>query len=173
MEKGDTTRKSAIFPAIIAATMVFTSGLVEARTPDSTEADRTFVKQAIEGDLAQIQIGRLAQQRGTSEKVKQFGQRLEADHSAYLEKTKPLAGSLGLTPPAAPNANQKATYDKLSRLSGKAFDRTFAKQMLKDHKKDIKEFRRESRRSGPAADFAKGTLPTLEEHLKLARSLTD
>jgi putative membrane protein len=57
-------------------------------------------------------------------------------------------------------------------LSGKEFDQTFAKRMLKDHKQDIKEFRRESRRSGPAADFAKRTLPTLEEHLRLARSLS-
>jgi len=142
------------------------------RSHNSSEADRRFTKEVIQGDLAEIQIGKLAQQKGASEKVKQFGQRLEADHSSNLEQAKSLAGSLGLAPPTAPNANQTATYEKLSGLSGKEFDRTFAKKMLKDHKKDIKEFRRESRRSGPVANFAKKTLPTLEEHLKLARSLS-
>jgi putative membrane protein len=172
MEKSDTRRRGAIFLAPAAVILLLASGLAQARTPDSTETDRTFVKKAIQGDLAEIEIGKLAQQKGASEKVKQFGQRLEADHTANLEKAKPLAGSLGSAPPTAPNANQKAAYDKLSSLSGREFDRTFAKKMLKDHKKDIKEFQRESRRSGPAADFAKRTLPTLEEHLKLAKSLS-
>jgi putative membrane protein len=173
MEKGDTIRRGAIFPATVAATLVLTSGLVQARTPGTAEADRMFMKEAVQGDLAEIEIGKLAQQKGASDKVRQFGQKLETDHSANLKKAEPLAGSLGLTPPTAPNANQKATYEKLSRLSGKDFDRAFAKKMLKDHKNDIREFRRESRRSGPAADFAKSTLPTLEEHLKIAKSLTD
>jgi putative membrane protein len=172
MEKGDTRKRGAIFLAAVAAMLVFAFSPVQARIPDSTAADRSFVKKAIQGDLAEVQIGKLAQRRGVSEKVKQFGQRLEADHGANLGKAKPLAGSLGVEPPGAPNAKQKATYDKLSGLSGKEFDRAFAKKMVKDHQMDIKEFQRESRRSGPAADFAKKTLPTLEEHLKIARSLS-
>jgi putative membrane protein len=172
MERGNTARRGAAFITTVAATLLCTSVLVKARIPDSTEPDRTFVKKAIQDDLAEIQIGKLAQQRGSSEKVRQFGQRLETDHRANLEKSNPLARSLGLAPPTEPNASQKAAYDQLGGLSGAQFDRVFAKKMLKDHKKDIKEFQRESRRSGPAADFAKSTIPTLEEHLKLARLLS-
>lgn len=164
-------RKEAIVFAAMAALM-FDSGLVQARTPESTEANRGFVKEAMQSDLAEIQIGKLAQEKGTSEQVKQFGKRLESDHSANLEKAKPLAESLGVTLPTAPNASQKATYDKLSRLSGTQFDRRFAKKVVQDHKKDIKAFQQESKRSGPAADFAKQTLPTLQEHLKIAKSLS-
>jgi putative membrane protein len=107
MEKSDTRRGGAIFLAPAAAILLFASGLVQARTPDLTNADRTFVKEAIQGDLAEIQIGKLAQQRGLSESVKQFGERLEADHGANLKKAKSLAESLGSAPPTAPNSNQK------------------------------------------------------------------
>jgi putative membrane protein len=165
-------RKEAIVFTAMAALTMLDSGLVQARTPDTTEASRAFVKEAIQSDLAEIQIGKLAQEKGASEKVKQFGQRLESDHSANLEKARPLAESLGVKLPTTPNANQKATYDKLSRLSGQQFDRRFAKKIVQDHKKDIKAFQQEGRKSGPAADFAKQTLPTLQEHLKIAKSLS-
>jgi putative membrane protein len=170
MRKGDMRKEAVIFAATVA--LMFDFGLAQARTPDVTEANRAFVKEAVQGDLAEIQIGKLAQEKGASEKVKQFGQRLESDHSANLEKARALAESLGVTPPSGPNANQKATYDKLSRFSGSRFDRRFAKKAVQDHKKDIKAFQQESKRSGPAADFAKQTLPTLQEHLKIAKSLS-
>jgi putative membrane protein len=166
--KGD-IRKATMLLAAVAVAM-FASGSGRARSP--AEANQAFMKEAIQGDLAEIQMGKLAQEKGASEQVKQFGQRLESDHRAHLEKATPLAQSLGVTPPTEPNAHQKTTYDKLSSLSGPQFDRQFAKNMVKDHRKDIKAFQREGRKAGPAADFAKQTLPTLEEHLKLAKSLS-
>ena len=67
----------------------------------------------------------------------------------------------------------KATVEKLSKLSGEAFDRAFAKDMLSDHKKAVSAFRTESR-SGKDPEvkaFAAKTLPTLEGHLKQAEDL--
>jgi putative membrane protein len=61
--------------------------------------------------------------------------------------------------------------DRLSKLSGAAFDRAYMQAMLVDHRKDVNEFRMESK-SGKDADvkgWAGKTLPTLEEHLKLAQ----
>jgi putative membrane protein len=72
-----------------------------------------------------------------------------------------------------PNKKQKAVYDKLAKLSGDAFDREFAKAMVDDHKKDIKEFEKESKKpDDAAASFAKETLPTLQKHLETAQSLS-
>jgi putative membrane protein len=170
MGNGD-IRRSAI-AAMAAANLMFASGPVLARSPDSTEANRAFVKEVIQGDLAEIQIGKLAQEKGASEKAKQFGQRLENDHSANLKKVRALAESLGVPPPTAPDAKQESTYDRLSSLSGQSFDRRFAKKMVQDHRKDIKAFQQKSTGSGPVADFAKQTLPTLQEHLKLAKALS-
>jgi putative membrane protein len=171
MGKGD-TRKARTFLAAMAVALVSASGMAQGRSPDPAKASRAFVNEVIQGDLAEIQMGKLAQEKGASEKVKQFGRRLASDHGANLEKARPLAASMGMRLPTTPNAKQKAMYYKLSSLSGPDFDRRFARKMVQDHEKDIRAFQRESSRSGPVANFAKRTLPTLQEHLKIARSLS-
>lgn len=104
--------------------------------------------------------------------VRSFGDMLVKDHSDHLEKAKSLANSIGVTPPTEPSKQQKAESDKLSKVSGKAFDRQFARAMVADHKKAIKEFEKESKSSNEqVAQFAKDTLPTLQKHLDTAESL--
>lgn len=136
------------------------------------KADQNFLNKAMEGDLAEINMGKLAQQKGQSQDVKQFGQMLEQDHSQHLEKAKQTAQQMGFTPPTEPNAKQKKTYDQLSKLSGAQFDRQFAQDMVKDHKEAISTFGKEAKSKGPLADFAQQTVPTLQKHLQTAESLT-
>jgi putative membrane protein len=77
-----------------------------------------------------------------------------------------------VTPPTQPNQKQRATYDRLSQLSGAQFDRAFARAMVEDHQNDIREFEKEAKKmNDPAADFAKATLPTLHKHLEQAQAL--
>lgn len=136
------------------------------------KAGQKFLKEAIEGNLAEVQMGQLAQKNGNSDGVRSFGQMLAKDHSAANQKATTAAGSLGVTPPTAPNAKQKAAYDRMSKLSGTAFDREFVKHMVGDHKKDIKEYKREATAGDAAGAYAKETLPTLRKHLDTAQSLS-
>jgi putative membrane protein len=133
---------------------------------------KTFLKEAIQGNLAEVQMGELAQKNGASEKVKSFGETLAKDHSEANQKAMQAAESAGVTPPTAPNAKQKAEHDKLAKLSGAKFDREFAQAMVKDHKKDISEYQKAAKMNGPAGTYAKEALPTLKEHLQAAQSLT-
>jgi uncharacterized protein (DUF305 family) len=82
-----------------------------------------------------------------------------------------VAQSIGMTPPTEPNSKQKADYDRLSKLSGDKFDREFVSHMVMDHKKDIKEFEKEAKKSDAVGSFANETLPTLRKHLDTAQSL--
>src|SRR5690348_2561030 len=109
----------------------------QSETTKASRADKTFVKQAIQADLAEVQMGKLAQQNGQSDAVKQFGQKLVSDHSENADKAKQLAEQIGLTPPSEPSAKQQAEYKKMSKLSGEKFDREFAQDMVKDHKADV------------------------------------
>ena len=119
-----------------------------------------------------MQVGKLAQQKSQNDAVRSFGQQLVSDHSDANKKAAQVADQLGVTPPKEPNAKQKATYDKLSKLSGDAFDRAFAKEMVADHKKDIKEFEKTAKKNNdPAGQFAQATLPVLQKHLQMAESL--
>jgi putative membrane protein len=63
-------------------------------------------------------------------------------------------------------------YDKMSKLSDDRFDREFAKQMVADHKKDIKAYEKEAKKNDAAGAYAKETLPTLKKHLETAQSLS-
>lgn len=137
----------------------------------ASKADQRFLTEAIEGDMAEVQVGKLAQQNGQSEDVKQFGQMLQNDHSEHLQKAQQEAQQMGVTPPTGPNAKQKAVYDKLSKEHGARFDSQFAKAMVKDHKQDIAKYQKEAKSKGPLADFAQQTLPTLEKHLKTAQGI--
>jgi putative membrane protein len=63
--------------------------------------------------------------------------------------------------------------DKLSQLSGPKFDKAFIHHAVKDHKKDIQEFKAEAQHgSNPSVrQFASNNVPVLEEHLNIAQNL--
>ncbi|MPR11162.1 DUF4142 domain-containing protein [Microvirga tunisiensis] len=137
-------------------------------------AGQAFIKKAIEGNLSEVSVGQLAQQKGSSDGVRNFGRQLETDHSTANQQAISVANSIGVTPPTEPGKQQKAVYQKLSKLSGEAFDREFVKDMVADHKKDIAEYQQEAKRQNdPAANYASQTLPTLQNHLQMAQSLSN
>ena len=115
-------------------------------------------------------MGKLAQQKAASEQVKQFGSRMVTDHSKANDELKQLASSKSLTLPGDLDAKHKAKLAKMQKLSGAAFDRAYMDDMLADHKQDVAEFQKEasSGRDSDLKSFAAKTLPTLQEHLKLA-----
>jgi len=137
----------------------------------NTKAD-AFIQKAIKGNLAEIKVGQLAQQKGASEGVRHFGSVLEQDHSTANSQAMTAASSMGVTPPAEPSSKEQAEYQHLASLSGSKFDKAFVKQMVKDHKKDIAEYKKESKMSNsPASSYAQQSLPVLHKHLQLAESL--
>lgn len=135
--------------------------------------DHSFVMDAAMGGLMEVELGRVAAQRGSSDAVKQFGQRMVDDHSAANQELMSIASSKGMTLPTAVDEKHQQDVTKLSALSGAEFDRAYSKMMLKDHEKDVKEFERQSAKGSDAEirAFATKTLPTLQEHLQMARML--
>ena len=156
---------SILAAGIVAAAISGSSALAE-------NADQKFIKDAIQGNLAEVQMGQLAQKNGASQDVKDFGQMLVTDHGQGNVKANQVANSLKVTPPTEPNAKQKSEYDKMSKLNGAAFDKAFAQHMIADHKKDIAAFQKETKsKNTTVAGFASDTLPTLQKHLKSAQAL--
>lgn len=135
--------------------------------------DRQFIMEAAQGGMLEVQMGKLAQQNGQSDGVKQFGKRLEDDHSKASEELKGIAQKLGVALPASLDKKHQGKVDKLSKVKAQDFDRQFAKDMVSDHEKDVKAFRKEADKGKNAEvkQFASQTVPTLEEHLKMARDL--
>jgi putative membrane protein len=142
--------------------------------PSAKKADsasQSFIKSAIEGNYAEINVGKLAQEKGKSDAVKQFGKMLVDDHTAANEKAIAAAKEIGVTPPTGSSVMEKGTYLKLKVLTGDTFDKSFASSMVSDHKADIKEFQKESSKTDAAGQFAKDALPTLQKHLQQAQKI--
>jgi putative membrane protein len=120
------------------------------------KVSQKFLKEAIEGNLAEVQMGQLAEKNGKSDGVRSFGQMLQKDHSEASQKATAAANQMSMSPPTEPNSKQKAMYEKMSKLSGDSFHRAFAKEMVTDHKKDIKEYEKEAKKKDTAGAYAKG-----------------
>jgi len=160
--------RKAILATGLAAALIGGAAMAQQKVDSDSQK---FLTNAMEGDYAEIDVGKLAQEKGTSQAVKDFGAKLVQDHSANLQKAKQLASQLGVKDPGGASVSQKANYLKLKVLSGNTFDSTFAKDMVSDHQSDIKEFQEESGKGDQVAQFAKDTLPTLQQHLQMAQSL--
>ena len=135
--------------------------------------DRAFVMEAGPGGLTEVELGRLAAQKGQSADVKKFGQRMVTDHSKANAELKKLAASKGITLPTEMNAEQMAEHAKLAKLSGAEFDREYMTLMVEDHDKDVAAFLDEAK-DGSDPDiksFAAKTLPTLQEHQRMAKEI--
>ncbi len=146
-----------------------------AAKPSSTLSarDQRFIKDAAEEGMAEVELGRLAQLKGSSDDVKQFGQRMVDDHGKANDKLKELAAAKGITLPEGPTAKQKTAKTRLLKLSGVQFDGAYMMDMVQDHKKDVAAFRIESKsgQDPEVKSFATDTLPTLRDHLKAAQSV--
>jgi len=151
---------------ILVASLVFGAGAANAAS------DSAFLKKAMEGDNSEIHLGQMAEQHGASAGTRDFGSALVSDHTKAKTAALPVARAhnLGDDTNMAPEAKREAA--KLQGLHGQAFDREFARYMVKDHKKDIEDFEREAR-SGDAstAALARQTLPDLRKHLAMAQKL--
>lgn len=106
--------------------------------------DKMFLRKAAEGGMAEVKLGELAAQKGGSEDVKAFGQKMVDDHTALNNEMAPIADSMGVRVPKTINKEDQAEYDKLSGLSGHDFDTEYLTFMVKDHRKDLREFRVEA-----------------------------
>src|SRR3954468_1889404 len=105
-------------------------------SPSLVKTDASFMKQAADGGMAEIALGNLAVSKASSDDVKKFGQRMVDDHSKANDQLKQLASSKGIDVPSELNAKDKATKERLSKLSGEQFDRAYMQHMVKDHTKD-------------------------------------
>jgi putative membrane protein len=145
-------------------------------TPDTGNSqmqDKVFLHKAAAGGMAEIQLGQLAAQKGNSAEVKQFGQKMVDDHTRLNGEMKPIADQLGVMAPKQLSKADQAEYDKLNSLSGDAFDQAYITAMVKDHRKDLHEFRtEESATSNPDLKAAISQAePVISQHLSMIQSI--
>jgi putative membrane protein len=135
--------------------------------------DKMFVEKAMQGSLAEIQLGQLTLQKSNNEQVKQFAQRMIDDHTKLNDQMKPVAQQLGVSVPEHVSKKDRTTMAKLQALSGSAYDQAYIKDMVKDHKQDLSEFQTEasSGQDPTVKDAAAQSSKVIAQHLQLAQQL--
>jgi putative membrane protein len=135
--------------------------------------DKKFLKDATMGSMTEVQLGKLAAEKGSTDSVKQYGQKLATDHSKATEELKQIATRENIQIPDSLDSKHQSKVDKLSKLSGTEFDRAFVKDQMKDHQKDVDDFQAEAQYgANPNVKMAAAKeLPTLQQHLAEAKEL--
>jgi putative membrane protein len=136
-------------------------------------SDALFAKKAAAGGLTEVELGKVAQQNGESQDVKDFGAKMVEDHGKANDQLKEIATKDSLTIPDKPNAEQREMIDKLTKESGAEFDKNYMHDMLVAHRKDEALFDKEAA-DGSNADlkkFASDTAVIVKEHLKMAEDI--
>jgi putative membrane protein len=154
-------------------TALLLMGANPATAQELAAQDKMFLDKAASDGLAEVELGQLAQRQAVSPEVKQFGQRMVQDHEQANQKLMAAAKELGATPPEKPSADAEATKRELEGMTGAKFDQEYMRAMVKDHDKAVALFQREAQegQSEPLRKLAAETLPTLQEHLQMARSI--
>jgi putative membrane protein len=126
-----------------------------------SEKDKTFMKKAAKGGMMEVTMGQVAEQKAQNEDVKSFGKRMVTDHGKANDELKSIASKKGIQLPSKEHSS-KWTSDK-----------AYIDMMVKDHEKDLAEFKEEAN-SGSDPDvkkFADDTAKVVQEHLDLAKEI--
>jgi putative membrane protein len=149
--------------------------------PKSTEqrstlasADKDFLENAAQGGHTEVEGSKMAQTKSSNADVKQFADKMVQDHTKANQELVALASKKGYTPPDEPSLIQRTKLKALSALDGHSFDKMYASQIgVSAHEDTVKLFQKEAA-DGKDADvkaWAAQTLPTLQQHLEMAKAL--
>jgi putative membrane protein len=135
--------------------------------------DEEFAQKAATGGQAEVEMAKMAMDRASRDEVKQFAQRLISDHQQANQQLDSIASRKDLDLPKMMPTEAQEAHDKMMKLSGAAFDKAFLQHAVQDHQKDIAEFQKAatSVSDNDLKQFASQTLPTLQEHLRMAQDL--
>lgn len=148
---------------------------VQADSTSRILPDTTFAAKAAVGGMAEVALGKMAQEKGSDSKVKDFGKMMVMDHGKANAELMSIAKSKNLMLPATLDAEHQAKSDSLSKLSGKDFDKAYVKAMVEGHQKTLALMQSEAGNGKDAElkGFAAKTAPVVQSHLTEIQKISD
>jgi putative membrane protein len=167
--------KTATFILTLATTLALSTAFAaEKEKMDKPNAAETaFMMKAADGGMTEVEAGKVAEKNGQKENVKSFGSQMVKDHGKANDDLMAVATKMGVTLPAKVSAEHQAKLDKMSKMSGEAFDMAYMKAMVEDHEKTVADFEKASGtvKNADLKKFIDDTLPVIKEHLKMAKEM--
>lgn len=137
-------------------------------------ADQAFVKKAAMGGKMEVDMGKMAQQNGVNDRVKNFGNMMVNDHSKANDELMQLVKSKNFNMTDSSSKKDQDHMMSMQKMKGKDFDKHYMSMMLDDHQKDVNEFEKASKtlKDPDLKNWATKTLPVLKTHLDSARAIS-
>jgi putative membrane protein len=144
----------------------------------SKKSTTTILEQIHQANQKEIAIGKMAQEKASTDEVRAYADQLVQDHANADQMVVAMAQKTGARlhgSAAGPRegAHGKPVDQKLSSASGVGFDRLFLKQTSSDHERLIRELQQE--REDASDDDIEALIdkivPILEQHRDLAQIL--
>ncbi len=132
--------------------------------------DADFATEAADGGMLEVELGKLAVDKGISPSIKKLGAMMVKDHSKANDELKAAAAAKNIALPAAMSDKCQKKVADLSGKKGADFDKAYADLMVTDHKDDIDAFNKEAEKGmdKDLSAWAKGKVPVLQHHLMMA-----
>jgi len=106
---------------------------------DTKSADKSFITDASEGSLAEVNFAKLALEKSKDPNVRKFAERMIKDHEMLIRTMRPFAVKYDAKPSGTPLMDH-AKYEELKMKSGTDFDRGYVEAMVKGHHDTLKTF---------------------------------
>ena len=166
-------RKSLLWMVLVSLFAICSAAIPALAAEKMLKTEKTFIKDAASGGMMEVQLGQMAQQKGISQEVKDFGKRMETDHGKANQELEGIVMKKRMKLPTKLAVKHKKTVDKLANLTGDQFDKKYAVEMVKDHKKDVEKFSKMSKKlkDPELKGWVDKTLPVLEQHLQHAKDM--
>jgi putative membrane protein len=132
----------------------------------------SFIQKAGQDGMAEVKLAEVAMQKSQNEAVHKFASNMEKDHGKANSELQSLASQKQISVASNLDSKHESEVTELSGKSGDAFDKAYAEHMVKAHKQAIALFKSAAASQDPeVAAFSKQTLPTLQEHQRMADKL--
>lgn len=135
------------------------------------EASSSFMVDAANGGMLEVQLGEMAQQKALDQRVKDFAAMMVHDHSGVNDQVKALAARRNVTLPSMVGEEKQKDIADLTKKSGREFDKSFMKKIVNDHESTINMFEKAETKVNDTEvkTFITNTLPKLRNHLDSAK----
>ena len=165
--------KGMLGTALALALAAAMPAIAQNKLRDMQQPDRDFLIKAVEANIGEVKLGKLAEKKADDKKVKQFARRMVQDHKKAEKQLKQAMTDKKSVLPTHVDQAAASLYDKLDQESGAQFDRDYMQAMVDDHQRDTSQFQDEMQNGkvDSLRNYAKETLPTLQQHLKMAKDI--
>ncbi|KND59182.1 putative exported protein [Candidatus Burkholderia verschuerenii] len=164
-------RKTSLKHAEHAWPQTLAASATAAQAQKLSTGDQQFMQDAGTAGATEIAASKLALKSSSDKQVKEFAQRMIADHTRLARNLDVIAKRHGIT---APPSADSSVIGSLQNLKGAEFDKAYIQEVaVGGHQKAVELFRKESEQGNDVALKAAATkaLPVIGHHLSMAQQL--